>query len=56
MRTLKDFCCNESGVTAIEYGMIAALIATAGVYGFQDLGDSIAGFFGDVAVELDNAA
>ena len=28
-RILKDFACDESGVTAIEYGLIAALVAVA---------------------------
>lgn len=48
-RFIKD----ESGATAIEYGLIAALIAVALIGGASALGDSINDKFGDVAVTLD---
>jgi pilus assembly protein Flp/PilA len=42
MKTLmKSFLHNESGVTAIEYGLIAALVAVAGVTAFSALGTQI---------------
>jgi len=37
-----DFIKNESGATAIEYGLIAALVALALVVGAKQLGSSIA--------------
>ncbi|MFN9634258.1 MAG: Flp family type IVb pilin, partial [Erythrobacteraceae bacterium] len=33
---------DEAGATAIEYGLIAALIAVAAIVGMQALGDSLA--------------
>jgi pilus assembly protein Flp/PilA len=45
MNLIKD----ESGVTAIEYGLIAALIAVAAVAAMTTLGTSITGTFNKVA-------
>ena len=50
-RFIKD----ESGATAIEYGLIAALIAVAFIAGATQLGDAIDAKFKDVASTLDNA-
>ncbi len=36
---------DESGATAIEYGLIAALISLAAVIAFVDLGLSLTGIF-----------
>ena len=44
-----------AGATAIEYGLIAALIAVALVSALGLLKNSIAGTFGDVGTALDNA-
>jgi pilus assembly protein Flp/PilA len=49
------FVKDESGATAIEYGLIAALIAVALVSALGLLKNSIAGTFGDVGTALDNA-
>lgn len=51
-RFIKD----ESGATAIEYGLIAALIAVALIGGATQLGDSINDKFSGVADELDGAS
>ena len=48
-RFIKD----ESGATAIEYGLIAALIAVALIGGATALGESLNDKFSDVAVKLD---
>jgi pilus assembly protein Flp/PilA len=45
MRFLKD----ESGTTAIEYGLIAALIAVASIGGARALGTRIGGTFNNVS-------
>ncbi|MFN3520786.1 MAG: Flp family type IVb pilin [Phenylobacterium sp.] len=50
------FVKDESGATAIEYGLIAALIAVALVSALSLLKNSIANTFGDVGTSLDNAA
>lgn len=50
------FVKDESGATAIEYGLIAALIAVALVSALGLLKNSIANTFGDVGNSLDNAA
>ncbi len=39
---------DESGATAIEYGLIAALIAVAAIAGMSSLGTTIGGTFNNV--------
>lgn len=46
---------DENGATAIEYGLIAALVAVAIIGALTSLGTSLSGIFGDVSTELDNA-
>lgn len=41
MRYVRNFIRDESGATAIEYGMIAALIVSVVVVGIGTLGESI---------------
>jgi pilus assembly protein Flp/PilA len=43
---------NESGVTAIEYGLIAALIAVAAVTVMGTVGTNLTGTFQTVATNL----
>ena len=47
------FVKDESGATAIEYGLIAALIALAIMVGAGALGNSLDAKFRDLASELD---
>lgn len=47
---------DESGATAIEYGLIAALVAVAIIGALTSLGTSLDGIFGDVSTELDGAS
>jgi pilus assembly protein Flp/PilA len=49
------FSRNESGATAIEYGLIAALIGLAIVAGASAAGDSLNAFFTAISTELDSA-
>ena len=50
MRTLfTNLIKDESGVTAIEYALIAALIAVAAIAAMTTLGTSISGTFAYVA-------
>ncbi|NBS22766.1 MAG: Flp family type IVb pilin [Altererythrobacter sp.] len=46
---------NEQGATAIEYGLIAALIAVAAVTAMGALGDQLDNTFTDVSTKLANA-
>ena len=53
MKTLiTRFVRNESGATAIEYGLIAALVAVGLITALTTLGTDLAGVFGDVSTEL----
>ncbi|MCZ6764269.1 MAG: Flp family type IVb pilin [Alphaproteobacteria bacterium] len=53
---LQSFCRDESGATAIEYGLIAALISVAAIAAMGAMGDSLQTLFNTVAGELNNAA
>jgi pilus assembly protein Flp/PilA len=46
---------DESGATAIEYGLIAALVAVAAIVGMTALGNSLNSIFGSVSTTLNNA-
>ncbi len=46
---IKHFLADESGATAIEYGLIAALIAVAIIVGASTLGGSLNDLFKNVA-------
>ncbi|WP_395614683.1 Flp family type IVb pilin [Sphingorhabdus sp.] len=46
---------NEDGATAIEYGLIAALIAVAAITTMGTLGDELSSTFGNVSDELVDA-
>ena len=43
---------DESGATAIEYGLIAALIAVAAIAAFQLVGTNLSAVFNTVATQL----
>ena len=46
---------NEEGATAIEYGLIAALIAVAIIGAVTSVGSSLNGTFGNVSTGLNNS-
>ena len=46
---------NEEGATAIEYGLIAALIAVAAIGAMQGIGGSLNNTFTNVSSTLNNA-
>lgn len=57
MTFFKKLVRDEQGATAIEYGLIAALIAVAAIVGMQALGDSLDTTFNGVSTTLqDNQA
>lgn len=55
MKFIKKLRRNEEGATAIEYGLIAALIAVAAITAMQGLGTQLSGTFNKVSTELSTA-
>jgi pilus assembly protein Flp/PilA len=55
MSSLKRFLSNEDGATAIEYGLIAALIGVAIITAVGVVGDELTNTFTEVSTELKNA-
>ena len=53
---IRKFVKNEKGATAIEYGLIAALVSVAAIVALGNIGDSLNNIFGVVSTELNNAA
>lgn len=51
---IHNFKRNDSGATAIEYGLIAALVAVALITALTTLGTDLSGIFGDVSTELND--
>lgn len=56
MKSLLKFRRNQDGATAIEYGLIAGLIAIVIIGGAGLAGGSLDGMFTTVSTELDAAA
>jgi len=55
MKFIKKLRRNEEGATAIEYGLIAALIAVAAITAMQSLGSELSTTFNTVGNELNTA-
>ncbi|WP_420348395.1 Flp family type IVb pilin [Pelagibius sp.] len=56
LNTIKSFLQDESGATAIEYGLIAALVSVAAIAALQAMGNSLENIFTIVSNELEDAA
>jgi pilus assembly protein Flp/PilA len=54
MKFFSKFIKNEKGATAIEYGLIAALIAVAAITAMGSLGDQLGNTFNTVSDEMKN--
>jgi len=52
LSTIKNFINDESGATAIEYGLIAAGIAVAIIAAVNSVGSNLSAKFGVVATAL----
>jgi pilus assembly protein Flp/PilA len=50
---IRKFINDESGATAMEYGLIAALVAVAAIVALEALGTSVSGMFTGVKGKLD---
>ena len=55
MKLIKKLLSNESGATAIEYGLIAALISIVIIGGVTFLGAELTGTFSQIGSELSGA-
>jgi len=53
--TIKNIWKDESGATAIEYGLIAALISIIAITAMKSAGTSISGAFTEVDTQLKSA-
>ncbi len=56
MKRFKHFCGDESGATAIEYGLIAALVSVAAIGALTTLGNELNTIFTTVSTSLNTAA
>lgn len=54
-RILHRLLADRRGATAIEYGLIAALIAVAAIGGISSLGGGAGGMWTDLSAEVQNA-
>ncbi len=55
LTNLMLFLKDDSGATAIEYGLIAALVAVAAIGALGAMGDSLVTIFEEVSSKLDGA-
>jgi len=55
MQFIRKMLKNEKGATAIEYGLIAALIAVAAIGAMTSLGTKLGGTFNNVSGNLKSA-
>lgn len=55
MKLFRDLLANNEGATAIEYGLIAALVAVAAIGAMTSLGNSLSNTFNDVSTDMDTA-
>lgn len=56
MKFINKLLRDEQGATAIEYGLIAALIAVAAIGAMSSLGGELSGTFSDVSDKLEARA
>ncbi len=55
LKRFKHFCGDESGATAIEYGLIAALVSVAAIGALTTMGNSLQTMFSTVSYSLSAA-
>lgn len=54
LRMIQAFAKDESGATAIEYGLIAALVGVAAITALDALGSSLIGTFDFISTSIDD--
>ena len=55
LKCFKIFCDDDSGATAIEYGLIAALVSVAAIGALGAMGGSLRTLFGTVSNAMNTA-
>ena len=55
MKTIRAFIKDESGATAIEYGLVAAFVSLAGITAMTSMGNSLSTFFTSVTSSIESA-
>lgn len=55
LRSMTRIVSDESGATAIEYGLIAALVSVVAIVAMKAVGNSLDDVFNKVSDELDSA-
>ena len=55
LKSFKRFCADESGATAIEYGLIAALVSVAAIGALTTMGDTLNTLFTTVSNSMNSA-
>ena len=53
MRLLKSLFVDETAASAIEYAVVASLIAVAALAGYQNLGNGVTNQYNDIENEMD---
>ena len=56
MKFIKKLIADNEGATAIEYGLIAALVAVAAITAMGSLGNSLSTTFNTVSGDMNNAS
>lgn len=56
VRMFKSFIDDDSGATAIEYGLIAALVSVAAIVALGNMGTALSDMFGTVSDKLTSAS
>ncbi len=55
LKVIRTFAMDESGATAIEYGLIAALVSVAAIGALTAMGTSLSTMFNTVASQMSTA-
>lgn len=55
MTLIRTILADEAGATAIEYGLIAALVATGAIVAMGALGNSLSNTFTQISTKMSNA-
>ncbi len=55
MNKIRQFVGDKKGATAIEYGLIAALIAVAAIVAMGQLGNTLSNTFNEINDEMDTS-
>ncbi len=55
LKRFKHFCGDESGATAIEYGLIAALVSVAAIGALTTMGNTLQTMYGTISNSMSTA-